>query len=86
VFVIATLWPLARRIGIAAATFVALTTLLPFLNGGLLSIGRFTSIVFPLFIWLALTVPREHRALVATIFGIAQGLVACAFFTNRPLY
>jgi hypothetical protein len=86
VFVIATLWPIARRIGIAAAAFVALTTLLPFLNGGLLSIGRFTAIVFPLFIWLALTVPREQRALLATIFGIVQALVACAFFTNRPLY
>jgi hypothetical protein len=85
-FAIATWWPLARRIGYAAALFVALTTLLPFLNGGLLSIGRFTSIVFPLFVWLAITLPREQRALTATIFGIGQALVACAFFTNRPLY
>jgi hypothetical protein len=85
-FVLMAMWPIARRLGIAAATFVALTTLLPFLNGGLLSVGRFTSIVFPLFLWLALVVPREHRALVATIFGIGQALIACAFFTNRPLY
>jgi hypothetical protein len=84
--VIASLWPVAKRLGYAAALFMALTTLLPFLNGGLLSIGRFTSIVFPLFIWLALAVPRPHRALAATIFGMGQALVACAFFTNRPLY
>jgi Mannosyltransferase (PIG-V) len=85
-FVLIAIVPLARRLGYAAALFVALTTLLPFLNGGLLSVGRFTSIVFPLFIWLVLVVPREHRALVATIFGIGQALVACAFFTNRPLF
>jgi len=86
VFAIATLWPLTRRLGYATALFVALTTLLPFLNGGLLSIGRFTSIVFPLFLWLAITVPPTRRALVATIFGMLQALIACAFFTNRPLY
>jgi hypothetical protein len=86
VFVIATLWPLTRRLGYAAALFVALTTLLPFLNGGLLSIGRFTSIVFPLFLWLAIAVPPTRRAFVATIFGMLQALIACAFFTNRPLF
>jgi hypothetical protein len=84
--VLVALWPIARRLGYAAALFTALTTLLPFLNGGLLSVGRFTSIVFPLFLWLAIAVPPSRRALVATIFGIGQGLVACAFFTYRPLY
>jgi Mannosyltransferase (PIG-V) len=84
--VLVALWPIAKRLGYAAALFTALTSLLPFLNGGLLSVGRFTSIVFPLFLWLALAVPPHRRALVATIFAIGQGLVACAFFTNRPLY
>jgi hypothetical protein len=84
--VLVSLWPIARRLGYAAALFTALTTLLPFLNGGLLSVGRFTSIVFPLFIWMALAVPPPRRTIVATIFGMGQALVACAFFTNRPLY
>ena len=61
VFVIATLWPLARRIGIAAATFVALTTLLPFLNGGCYRSAASPSIVFPLFIWLALSCLAASR-------------------------
>jgi hypothetical protein len=80
------LWPIATRLGFAAALFTALTTLLPFLNGGLLSVGRFTSIVFPIFIWMAITIPPSRRVLAATIFGMSQALVACAFFTNRPIY
>ncbi len=80
------LWPMARRLGYGAACFAGASTLIPFLNGGLLSVGRFTSIAFPLFIWLALAIPERRRPLVATVFAILQGLVASVFFTGRPLY
>ncbi len=82
-FAIAGLWPVARRIGIGAATFVAVSVLLPFINGGLISMGRFTAVLFPLFIWLALIVPAERRALVAALFGIGQGFAGVLFFTWR---
>jgi len=84
--VLVALWPIAKRLGYAAAFFAGASTLIPFLNGGLLSVGRFTCIAFPLFIWLGLAVPPRRRPLVTTIFGMGQALVAAAFFSNRPLY
>jgi hypothetical protein len=35
---------------------------------------------------MAITIPPSRRVLVVTIFGMTQALVACAFFTNRPIY
>jgi hypothetical protein len=84
--VIGSLWPIAKRLGYAAAFFVGASTLLPFLNGGLLSIGRFTSIAFPLFIWLALALPSRRQSMVVTMFAMMEGLVACAFFTARAMF
>ena len=58
----------------------------PMLAGGVLSMGRITATLFPLFLALAASVsPRAVTPLI-TAFAIGQGLVAALFFTWRPLF
>jgi hypothetical protein len=51
-----------------------------------MSIGRMTSVLFPLFIWLAATLPARRRTAVMMVFAMAQGFAAVPFFTWRPLF
>jgi len=51
-----------------------------------LSMGRLTATLFPVFLALAVTVrPRVIPPLI-TAFAIGQGLAAVLFFTWRPLF
>lgn len=86
VFSLGLVWPVARRIGPAYAVFMLANLLPPLVQGGLLSMGRFTATLFPQFLALALLVPDERRTNWIIAFGIAQGLVAAVFFTWRPLF
>ena len=45
-------------------------------QGGLLSSGRFTAVLFPMFLALALLVPAERRTGWIIAFALGQGLVA----------
>ena len=74
----------SRRVGIAAAIWIALSLLFPVARHGLLSVGRFTSVLFPLFVWLAVAFPTRRRLMTAT-FAIGQSAAAILFFTWRPL-
>ena len=47
VFALATVWPVARRLGLAYALFMLVNILPPLANGGLLSAGRFSAVLFP---------------------------------------
>ena len=85
-FVVATLWPVFRRIGFPYAVLMVINVVPPLLMGGLLSIGRVTSVLFPAFVWLALAVPATHRTAWIAGFAMLQALVAAMFFTWRPLY
>jgi hypothetical protein len=85
-FVLATLWPVFRRIGFPYAVLIVINVLPPLLMGGLLSIGRVTSVLFPVFVWLAVAVPISHRVGWVVGFAMLQAVVAAAFFTWRPLY
>ena len=85
-FAIAGLWPVARRYGLGLAAFVAVNLLPPMLFGGTVALGRYTSVLFPLFFWLADVVPPERRQYWIAAFGMGQGLAACLFFTWRPLF
>jgi hypothetical protein len=58
----------------------------PLLAGGLLSMGRITSTIFPVFIALALMLRTRAVAPTLTAFAAAQGLAAVLFFTWRPLF
>jgi hypothetical protein len=56
------------------------------LAGGVLSMGRLTATLFPLFLALAATTSPRAVPLLVTAFAIGQGLAAALFFTWRPLF
>jgi hypothetical protein len=85
-FALALVWPVFRRLGLAWAVFVLVNVVPPMLAGGVLSMGRLTSTLFPLFLALALVLPRRAVAPLIIAFAIAQGLAATLFFTWRPLF
>jgi len=86
VFVLATVWPVARRLGLAYAVFLLINILPPLAAGGLVSAGRFSSVLFPSFIWLAGAVPPQHRPGWIATFAALQALSAALFYTWRQLY
>lgn len=86
VFVIATIWPVFRRFGLPYAALLVVNLVTPLMMGGLLSMGRVTSVLFPTFLWLGAVVPARHRTGWLIIFGMLQSLAAILFFTWRPLY
>jgi len=86
IFALLLLWPVVRKLGVAYAALVLVNVLPPMLAGGVLSMGRITATLFPLFLALAASVsPRAVTPLI-TAFAIGQGLVAALFFTWRPLF
>jgi Gpi18-like mannosyltransferase len=85
IFAAAAIVPVYRRLGAPYAAMIVLNVVLPVLMGGVLSMGRVTSTLFPLFLWLAVIIPRRHRTGWLVGFAMAQALFAIAFFTWRPL-
>ena len=86
IFALLMLWPIFRRLGIAYVAFVLVNLVPPMLAGGVLSMGRLTSTLFPIFLALAASVsPRSVPPLI-TAFALGQGLAAALFFTWRPLF
>ncbi|HUF81916.1 MAG TPA: mannosyltransferase family protein [Burkholderiales bacterium] len=85
-FACALVWPTFRRLGVAWGVFVVLTLAGPLLAGGVLSLGRLTSTLFPLFLALAAVLPRQAVPACAAAFALLQGLAAVLFFTWRDLY
>jgi hypothetical protein len=77
--------PIYRRFGLACASFIP-ALLLPPLLGGFLSLGRMTSVVFPVFLWLGAVVPERQRTVWLSVLAIGQALAAAMFFTWRPLF
>jgi hypothetical protein len=86
VFVLAAAWPVARRLGVAYAVFMLVFILPPLAAGGLISAGRFSSVLFPAFIWMAGAVPPRHRFGWLASFAAVQAFNAALFYTWRPLY
>ena len=86
IFVLAAAWPVARRLGLAYAVFILVNILPPLAAGGLLSAGRFASVLFPAFVWFAGAVPDRHRPAWLLGFMAMQTLNATMFYTWRPLY
>jgi hypothetical protein len=85
-FALVMVWPVWRRLGAAYAAFLAINIVPPMLAGGVLSMGRISSTLFPMFLALAaMASPRLITPLV-TAFAIGQGLAAVLFFTWRPLF
>jgi hypothetical protein len=86
VFVLATVWPVYRRFGVPYAALILVNVLPPLIFGGVLSMGRLTSVFFPSFLWLGAVIPANQRSSWLVAFAMFQALFAIAFFTWRPLY
>ena len=85
-FAVAAIYPVARRFGLAYGLFMAVNILPAMANGGLLSTGRFSSVLFPAFMWLAAAIPRHHRVGWIASFAALQAYNAALFYTWRPLF
>jgi len=85
VFALAAVWPVARRLGAAYAVLILVVMVPPIATGGWLSVGRFSSVLFPVFVWLAASIPESQRAVWIVGFTALQALNAALFFTWRPL-
>jgi hypothetical protein len=83
---LAAVWPVYRRFGLPYAVFIVLNVLPPMSAGGMLSMGRVTSVLFPVFLWMGAAVPAHHRTAWITFFAILQAFVAVMFFTWRPIF
>jgi hypothetical protein len=86
VFALAAVWPIYRRFGIPYAALILVMVLPPLAVGGVLSMGRLTSVLFPVFFWLAAVLSPPHRQAWAAGFACLQGVAAVLFFTWRPLF
>jgi hypothetical protein len=86
IFGLALLYPVFRRLGPAWGVFVIVNLIPPLFAGGLLSMGRLSATLFPLFLALAALVAPRNLPAWAAAFGIAQGLCATLFFTWRDLF
>ena len=78
--------PVTRRLGVAYGALVAVLALPPVLIGGAMSMGRMTSVLFPMFIWLAAELPVKYRTGLLVAFATLQGFAAALYFTWRPLF
>ncbi|MGH9142154.1 MAG: hypothetical protein ACRD2I_13560 [Vicinamibacterales bacterium] len=76
--VVIALVPLTTLLGTAYGLFVVGNMAPPLLRHGLLSAGRFSSVMFPVFAWLAVRVQAAARTRLIIAFGLAQ---AALFFT-----
>ena len=79
-------WPVFRRFGLPYAAFIVLNVLPPMSAGGMLSMGRVTSVLFPVFLWLGAAVPAHHRIAWIVGFVLLQAVMALMFFTWRPVF
>lgn len=86
VFALGSVWPVYRRFGAPYAAMILVNVSLPLLMGGVLSMGRVTSVIFPIFLWLGAAIPPRHRSGWLMAFAMLQALCAVAFFTWRPLH
>jgi hypothetical protein len=85
-FAMLAVWPVARSVGVGYAVWILANMLPPIATGGLISTGRFSSVLFPCFVWLASAVPARHRAGWIGAFAALQALCVAMFYTWRPLY
>ena len=58
----------------------------PLLRHGLMSLGRFSSAMFPAFAWLAWRVRGRARTRLIVACAVGQAVLAALFFTWRALF
>jgi hypothetical protein len=86
VFALALTWPATRRFGLAYGALLAVNLAPPLLSLGFTSMGRYTSVLFPVFLVLAAILPPARRGVWVAGFAMLQGLAAVLFYCWRPLF
>ncbi len=76
--------PLTRRLGWAYGSWIVVNLALAIGSGGLLSVGRVVSTLFPLFIYLGARLTAGQTMLALAVFASLQGFGAALFYTWRP--
>jgi hypothetical protein len=83
---LALVWPISKRLGVVHGSVVLAGTVLPLTAGGVASLGRYTAVLFPIYIWMAAALPERSLRIVACLLAALQAVVAALFFTWRPMY
>jgi hypothetical protein len=79
-------WPVIRRIGLAYGILILLMVLPPLAAGGFLSLGRVSSTLFPLYVYLGWRCRESMRTGVLVGGAVLQGFFAALYFTWRELF
>lgn len=79
-------FPIWRAFGLAYALFVCVNVIPPLVKGGSLSMGRLSSTLFPLFLYLALKCSHRSALWLMFVFGAFQAFLAVLFYTWRPMF
>ena len=77
--------PVSKRFGLAYGAWIAVNIFPPVAAHLFMSLGRFISVLFPFFFWLAIRLPRERLIRVAGVFAACQAVLAMWFFLWRPV-
>jgi len=77
--------PISRRLGLAYGAWIAVNIFPPVVAHLFMSLGRFTSVLFPVFFWMAIRIPRERLIRGAGAFAAGQAILAMWFFLWRPV-
>jgi hypothetical protein len=77
--------PITRRLGLAYGAWIAVNIVPPVVAHLFISLGRFTAVLFPVFFWLAIRIPRDRLMRVAAAFAAGQAVLAVWFFLWRPV-
>ncbi len=83
-FVLGSIAPVTRLLGAAYGLFIAVTPP-PVLRHGLMSLGRFSSVMFPAFAWLAWRVRGRARQRLILACAVGEAVLAALFFTWHPI-
>ena len=86
IFVLGSVAPVIRLLGTAYGLFIAVNIAPPLLRHGLMSLGRFSSVMFPAFAWLAWRVRGRARNRLILACALGQAVLAALFFTWHPIF
>jgi hypothetical protein len=75
-----------RRFGAAYGIFMLLSLWLPLSSGALEGVGRYCSVLFPCFLWLATIRSRSVSTAVIVVFAMFYTLGLALFVTVHPLF
>ena len=78
--------PVTRRLGVAYGLWIAVNVFPPLAGHLFLSMGRFVSVLFPVFFWLAESIPTSRLWRVTGALAAAQALLAMWFFLWRAVF